>query len=473
MQNQRGIALLVAIVVAVLLSLLGLTLTFTAMKGVSTATEFENHEKALMVADAGLNLMKGYLRGKDLSTLLKQQKAVPQYISASGGTSEWLQRMPIFAIEARNVNFESLPSPVGSRAVAGFLTPVAGQSIAAGSYSGRFFAKLTDNRDEAAFSRADDQGEDLDGIVYLRVVGIHRNLPGETVSYGTSIKNSVAVVEAMLKRDMSFDLQSPLSVYGGNPVTTFSGNSFKLDGYDHRGMSYQQIISHHKENENNPFLGMSCLYDAPGGAQGAVTSVTETLKANQQYDNITGAGPTSPSVGDGTDDIKNSENPDATNIFDPYFLAYLMTMVGGVADFNYADGTKLSGSGILLGTVDDPKITVANGNLDISGGGSGAGIMIVKGGLTVGGAFDYEGVILVLGEGGLNMGGANKSFLGGIYVANVTQSGDTCGFGEPTVRLDGNSNFYMKSDSIQMGYSLLPMRLLSWREITPEIEPGS
>ena len=37
--------------------------------------------------------------------------------------------------------------------------------------------------------------------------------------------------------------------------------------------------------------------------------------------------------------------------------------------------------------------------------------------------------------------------------------------------IQGNSNFYMKSDSITMAYSLLPMRVISWVEITPEIEP--
>jgi hypothetical protein len=472
MEKQRGVALLVTIIVAILLSLLGLTMTFNAMKGVSTAGEFESHEKALMVADAGLNLMKGYLRGKDLSALLKEQAAVPQYVASSSASTEWLRRMPIFTIEARNVNYEALPAPVGSRTVSGFLTPVTGQLVTVESYSGRFFAKLTDNHDEAAYNRADDQGEDLDGVVFLRVVGIHRNLPGETVSYGSSIKNSIAVVEAKLKRDMTFDLQSPLSIYGPTANTTFSGNAFNIDGYDHRGMTYEEITRHHRDDGLTPFLGISCLYDGEGDAQNSVESIVTSLNLNQQADNIIGAG-SDPSVGDGTDDIRNSENKDAINIFDPYFLAHLMSTIGGVADFSYPDATKLSGTNILLGTLDDPKITVVDGNFDISGSGSGAGIMIVNGGLTIGGGFNYDGVILVLGEGGLNMGGANKSFLGGIYVANVTQSGDTYGFGLPTVRLDGNSDFYMKSDSIMMGYSLLPMRVLSWREITPEIEPGS
>lgn len=473
MQKERGIALLVALIVAILLSLIALALTFSSMKEFGTSTEFEKHEKALLVADAGFNEAKQMLRGRDLNVLLRAAAVVPQYVSAGAATWPTAARMPILPIDARNVDFEStLPTSGGGRNVRGLLTPPGGLPITTGPYSGRYFAKITDNEDEAAWHLPNDPTSDRDGFLYLRVVGIHRGLPGESITYGTSRKNAVAVLEAQLKRDMSFDLQSPLSVYGQNVSSSFSGNSFKIDGYDHRGMTYDQIVAGHNDNDLTAFPGLSCLNNASG--QGDATAAVEAVKkslGDQQQNNVIGEGGT-PSVQDGTQDIRDSPNSDAMNIFNGAFLVNFANLMASVADYKYEDGTTLSGENIQLGTTSDPKITVATGDLELNGNGSGAGIMIVRGTLDIGGSFVFDGVILVVGEGEIRLHGANKSFLGGIYVVNVTKNADgSTTFGTPKMDIQGNSNFYMKSDSITMAYSLLPMRVISWVEITPEIEP--
>lgn len=472
MRNQRGVALVVALILAVLLSLLALSVTFSSLREVATSTEFENHEKALLVADAGFNEVKQKLRGQDLSQILKTAATVPLYVSAAAPTWPTAVRMPVLPIDARNIDFESPPGSTGGRAVTGLLTPPLGWDIGTGSYAGRYFAKLTDNEDETLWGLANDPRTDRDGLVYLRIVGIYRGKLGETSTHGSTLKNSVAVVEAALKRDMTFDLDSPLSLYGQNVTSTFSGNSFDIDGYDHSGMSYEQIVGGHNDHNLTPFPGISCLNNAPGqgDAGGAVGAVTGSLDP-QQRDNVIGEGGT-PSVQDATQDVRDNPNPDAENIFDGAYLVNFANQVAAIADYKYPDGTSLSGANIILGTSDDPKISVALGDLSLSGTGAGAGIMIVRGTLDIGGSFTYDGVILVVGEGEVRLHGANKSFLGGIYVVNVTKNSDgTATFGTPGIDVQGNSRFYMKGDSIAMGYSLLPMRVLSWREITPEIEP--
>ena len=473
MRNQRGVALVVALILAVLMSLFALSLTFSSMKEVTISTEFENHEKALLVADAGLNELKQALRGRSIDQALRTSGIVPKY---AADAADWptAVRMPVLPIDARSIDFESPPSGSSGRTVTGLMTPPLGTPIAMTSYSGRYFAKLTDNADEAAWGLPNDPTTDHDGFVYLRVVGICRGRFGEVTTYGSHLKNSVAIVEAQLKRDMTFNLNSPLSLYGQNVGSIFSGNSFTIDGYDHSGMTQDQIVNNHKAVDATlpAFPGIGCLNDAAG--QGDAASAVETVKgslSSQQTGNVTGRGGT-PSVQDATQDVRDSPNPDAENIFDASFLVNFANAMAGVADYKYPDGTSLSGENIRLGTPDDPKITVALGDLDLNGSGIGAGIMIVRGTLDVGGSFTYDGVILVLGEGELRLHGANKSFFGGIYVANATKNTNgTATFGAPTIEIPGNSNFYMKSDSISMGYSLLPMRLLSWREITPEIEP--
>jgi hypothetical protein len=473
MRNQRGFALVIALILAILLSLLALSLTFSSMRELATSTEFENHEKALVIADAGFNEIKQMLRGHSIDQALRTAGTVPQYAADSAAWPTAI-RMPVLPVDARNIDFESPPSSTSGRTVSGLMTPPLGQVISTTSYSGRYFAKLTDNEDEADWGLPNDPTTDHDGFVYLRVVGITRGRFGEVSTYGTHLKNSVAIIEAQLKRDMTFNLNSPLSLYGQNVSSTFSGNSFTIDGYDHSGMTHDEILNNHKALDATlpAFPGISCLNDAP--AQGDATNAVATVKAtlvDQQQDNVTGEGGT-PSIQDATQDVRDNPNPDAVNIFDGVFLTNFANTIAGVADYTYQDGTSLSGDNIELGTPDNPKITVALGDLDLNGNGEGAGIMIVRGTLDVGGSFTYDGVILVLGEGEIRLHGANKSFFGGIYVANVTKNADeTATFGTPAFTIPGNSNFFMKSDSILMGYSLLPMRVLSWREITPEIEP--
>ena len=66
MRNERGMAMVIALIVAILLSLLCLSLTFSSMREFQVSSEYENHEKALLVADAGFNSVKQLLRGKEI-----------------------------------------------------------------------------------------------------------------------------------------------------------------------------------------------------------------------------------------------------------------------------------------------------------------------------------------------------------------------------------------------------------------------
>ncbi len=80
-KDERGIALLTVTIVSVMLLLLGLSLTFTSMTDFSMSQELENKKRAVMVAEAGLNALKGTFRGVDISTKLALITPVPKYIT--------------------------------------------------------------------------------------------------------------------------------------------------------------------------------------------------------------------------------------------------------------------------------------------------------------------------------------------------------------------------------------------------------
>lgn len=471
--EERGIALLLAIIVTVIISLLGLSMTFNATGDYMLSSEFENHERALLVADGGFDMARNQLRGTDLTELLRRVTEVPVYHDfgvAEPGT--YAYRNPLHPNEARHANFHTL-TPSGSRMAKGFLTPGVGAMIG----TGRYFAKVTDNRDEeAAGLGVDDPETDIDETVYVRVMGVHPNNPFDLPSYDGRVKNSVAIIEGLLRRDLSFNMGAPFTVYGPNLSSTFEGNSFTIDGYDHSGMTIPQIQQGHQHGGLTPYPGLTGLYDDPDGgdAQASLETIYGSLTRNQRNNIVGSPGPYGqhPSLVDGTQAVRESDNPDAANVFDPAFLMHFVNTISSVADFHYAEDVVLDGNNVSLGTEDDPKITVAHGDLRIAGNGGGSGVLIVKGRLEYEGAFNYNGLILVVGEGEVAFGGANKSLIGGLYVARVTENGDgEYEFEPPTIEVAGNTNFYYRSSSVRMGLSLFPMKTLVWREITPEIEP--
>ena len=140
-----------------------------------------------------------------------------------------------------------------------------------------------------------------------------------------------------------------------------------------------------------------------------------------------------------------------------------------LVDITLADGTNYSGD---LGSDADPKITVAEGAVRLGGGGSGAGLLIVKGRLDFVSNYDYRGLILVVGDGEFDLGGGPVRILGGVFLANTIDNGDdTYSYGLPSFTLRGPGDFYYQASAIDLALDLTPMKTIVWREITRAVEP--
>lgn len=476
--SEQGVALLLVIGVVALLTVLALGFTVYTLTDYQMSNEFEAHAEALTIADAGFNRVKASLETQDFTTLLSTATAVSQYVTyvePAVGTAA--ARNPMAPLEARSINFSSPPSPVSTRQVKGLLTPATGTVFG----GGRYFAKLTDNQDEQVIGLTDDPDVDLDGTVYLRVMGVRPGAPMELASYGSAVKNSVAIVEGMMRRDLSFHTTSSFSIYGqnvtsaqGNPTNFFNGSAFDLDGYDHSGWTTASILANHGHGGTPSSPGMALIYDDPinGDAIAVVQTIYDSLSPSQRNRIVGQAGPygATPSLTDITADLRASSNSDATNIFDPNFIGNFAKRVVGVADIKYTGDTSLSGNNIVLGTSAAPVVTVVTGDLDIGGSGSGAGLLVVTGDFECQGNFVYEGLVLAIGKGSVQYGAG--TLIGAVFAANVDDDDDgNYVFGIPELTVSGSTEIYHKGESVQIALSLLPMKTLSWREITPEIEP--
>lgn len=467
MGNEKGSALIFALVITAVLMVLGLGLSISSLADFNMAQEFEARERALLTAEEGVATVQLTLRGNTLDSMLSRTTQIPLYLGAAPTS----YRDPVNVFEARNVDYRRLPNAVASVHLAGLLTPANGQALG----RGRYMARLSDNDDGD-----DDLGIDSDGRVFVRVVGIEPGPAQETIRFNSHLKNSVAMVEVAYKRVTTFDVKSPFSVYGPGVAPSrnsfFDGNSFQVDGFDHSNMTVEELLrgnhGHGAQMEEQPAI--SVLYDNPDNGDGRITANTiyNGTTANQ-YDNLEGAAGDygrEPSIREDTDRVRNSGNEDATNIFSAQYLDMFIRRVSAAADVVYPAGTTLSGGDVRLGTSQNPQIVVAEGDLSLAGNGSGAGLLIVKGRLDYSGAFNYDGLILVIGEGDINVGGANKSIIGGVYIARIERDADgNPTFGAPAFSLAGNSRFFFRGDSVRMAINLLPLQQLGWREITAEI----
>jgi len=263
----------------------------------------------------------------------------------------------------------------------------------------------------------------------------------------------------MVKRDTSFNLGAPLSIAGPDVDMRINGTAFDIVG-----------------DEDHP--GVSVFYDDESGGDGATASqaVYDSMNNPNQGKQIVGAegdyGPhPEPSIRDDTDLIRNSGDPDARNVLNPNFLYNFTQSIASLADYRYSGNTHLSGR-TELGTEGSPAITFVDGDLKLSGSGSGYGILVVTGTMDYSGAFDFDGLVLIIGEGSVDIRGANKDITGGMLIANLEESGGEHVFGVPDIWLRGNSGFFFDSTSIRMALGLLPLKTLMWREITPDIEPA-
>jgi len=147
-----------------------------------------------------------------------------------------------------------------------------------------------------------------------------------------------------------------------------------------------------------------------------------------------------------------------------------MNRAAAVADVVVADGGSPASP---FGTDAAPVIVYCPGDCDISGGSQGAGLFIVRGRLDVNAGFHYRGLILAVGDGIVDMAGLNGAIMGGVFAAKVVWNAglSTWEYADPAFTVSGNSNFLFQGSGIQLGYTILPFKVVSWREIVPELEP--
>jgi len=187
-------------------------------------------------------------------------------------------------------------------------------------------------------------------------------------------------------------LESPATIasatYLADPLAEvkLSGNSFRISGYDVDGSRVATGLS------------------VPGiGVAGDPLLVRSQIRS-QVVDNVEGSG-AHPSV-------QQVPQLDLDELVASGALQANVVLSAGSATRPASPGA--------WGTVESPAIVYGQGDIHVSGGASGAGLLVVDGALTVSGSFEWWGLVIVRGNATFVGGGNGQRLTGALVVEKPT-----------------------------------------------------
>ena len=154
-------------------------------------------------------------------------------------------------------------------------------------------------------------------------------------------------------------------------------------------------------------------------------------------------------------------------MLDAHDLNDLVKDVKSLADTVAPGGT--AATDVYVGAPGDTRVVVVDGDFSLNT--NGAGILLVTGELTFQGNIDYDGLILVFGEGSMKrQGGGENNIRGGIIVADTRGPDGIIGtaddaLGPPTMDTSGGgkSNIIYCSTAIDDMIGAVPPRPIAFK----------
>jgi hypothetical protein len=181
--------------------------------------------------------------------------------------------------------------------------------------------------------------------------------------------------------------------------------------------------------------------DPPGKNSGGIIS---GIPSNRQ-DQITGLG--------GSPSVKETDQIDFDKVWGWFEHGPRTTVAAG----NYTSGGPTWGNS----TSNSYRVTYCKGDLHLSGGFVGAGVLIVEGNATFSGRARFDGVVLVKGDTILTGGGNEVHVYGSVFVGKSESNPN------PTLTISGNTSVRYSSQTVSKAGSLIPplYTILYWNDL--------
>jgi len=438
---QRGSALVLAIFVLALLTAMGAALLFLSQNEIKMAGASVQPKKAFYMAEAGLEHARQALWLKngaddfrdDLQEATGNTSALPDPLDLIGFDPQTIA--PVYDASGDVIGFSGYDNDKP-------LVPL--QRLDDGWY--------------AAFM-SNDYGEtrtnsvDTDNRVILTGVGVGPD-------------QSFEVVEAVINVQTWLPEFPPSAIFLLGPTPTFSsadsgakaytGNDCGVSGGDY--FPIVGTIGHAAEQSAEAGADSGPSYEA-----GPYNTAEDTI-VDMTASPVTGMSDSTYSMKPEWDDCQAMKD--------------LVEGLRTVADVTCADSTSLAKSSCPADVSNPQNIYFGDGDLDVSDNAHHYGMLVVTGELALSGSLDFDGIILVVGEGVMRYNGTGGGRINGsIIVANIAGpdgdygtaddcTGGTNGFGSAIYdeRGGGNSGINYCSASIQASNPAKPYEILEFRQ---------
>lgn len=207
------------------------------------------------------------------------------------------------------------------------------------------------------------------------------------------VGNASRTIGALVKRGSFPPIPAALTLNGGVGLFDAPHSSlFQVDGNDHAG-----------SGDNRSAIGVI--------SDGDDTAVTNAIPLNRVA-NYAGAGGVTPDVANIGDDLSGM----LTTVSG---LESMVDAISNIATETYRPGFGNEAAIGDIGSAADYRVVVVNGDVDF-GPGDGYGILLVRGVVTLGGGFSWNGLILAIGQGEIHWnGGGNGVVRGGMFIAKT------------------------------------------------------
>jgi hypothetical protein len=483
-ESQEGVALLIAIFVLMLISIVALSMLLSSGMETSIAGNYRLATQSYYAAFAGLEEARGRLWSKHpkaLGALIPNPLPVGtvRYIinPAAGEVvaptnaanafydSEYFQE---FGVQASTLGANAQTTP----SIWGLAAPPAG-------LPGPFYkwVRITAKTEQSENLDIDGNGV-IDAVNPIYYDGLHQYVKGNPVSLAlfpnepTGQKQvyrltAMAVLPNGAKRMLQTDIAMMLFNFKFPGALTLDG---KNPNYQ-KPTSVPFVVNGNDQSPggaNCPPPGASLPAVGVVGGNASINTVVSDIQQNpNRSPEYTGGGLPTPSVGDVTSSLPTTESS-------PSQLEAIVAQIESAADYVVqGPATSLPDYGTAANpvtvVVDSPN-NGATGNLTISGNVTGYGILVVRGTYSPSGTVGWNGMVLVIGQGNIQgSGGGNNSYNGAVFIAQTRDASGNLlnNLGAPTFDWSGgggNGIFY-NSCSIANASNNQTYRVLSFSDI--------
>lgn len=220
-KEDYGFSLILALLTTTMITSLLLMLHLQIATRWDLVNSVDAQLYSFTLAESGIEYARSLIAAVDLDSLLKGADGV----HSGSGFPEW--RNPIPLGKARTID------PGSWRPERDDGIPFQGENLGlTGGYSaagrGHFFLRFSNNPEE-------DPSRDEDQVILLRALGIAAlPLPDPLLP---DIRNSITLIEARFRKETTFLLPSPLTLFGDSGNFEWNGRNFQVAGSSGHGIS--------------------------------------------------------------------------------------------------------------------------------------------------------------------------------------------------------------------------------------------